>query len=48
MSIMKTNKFSIAALAVASLVAALVAGGPAVAAQAADKPLIGLTLDEGP
>ncbi|MCU1575051.1 MAG: polysaccharide deacetylase [Micrococcaceae bacterium] len=48
MSIMKTNKFSIAALAVVSLVAALVAGGPAVAAQAADKPLIGLTFDDGP
>ncbi|MET1021616.1 MAG: polysaccharide deacetylase family protein [Arthrobacter sp.] len=45
---MKLSKFAAAALATASLVVALLAGGPTVAAQAADKPLIGLTFDDGP
>jgi peptidoglycan/xylan/chitin deacetylase (PgdA/CDA1 family) len=45
---MKKNKFAAKALAVASLIAALLAGGSAVGAQAADEPLIGLTFDDGP
>ena len=45
---MKKNKIAAAALAAASLVVALLAGGPTGAAQAADKPLIGLTFDDGP
>jgi peptidoglycan/xylan/chitin deacetylase (PgdA/CDA1 family) len=45
---MKRNKFAVKALAAASLIAALLAGGSAVAAQAADEPLIGLTFDDGP
>jgi peptidoglycan/xylan/chitin deacetylase (PgdA/CDA1 family) len=48
MSIMSKSKFAVTALAAASLAFALLAGGPAVAAQAADKPLIGLTFDDGP
>ena len=48
MSDMKKNKIAVAALAAASLVLALLAGGPTAAAQAADKPLIGLTFDDGP
>lgn len=42
------SKIAVAALAAASLVVALLAGGPAVSAQAAGKPLIGLTFDDGP
>ncbi|MET1064854.1 MAG: polysaccharide deacetylase family protein [Arthrobacter sp.] len=45
---MKKNKIVVTALAVASLIMALLAGGPTVAAQAAEKPLIGLTFDDGP
>lgn len=45
---MKRSKFAVTVLAAASLVIALLAGGPAVAAHAADKPLIGLTFDDGP
>jgi peptidoglycan/xylan/chitin deacetylase (PgdA/CDA1 family) len=45
---MKKSRFSVAALAAVSLVVALLAGGPSTAAQAADKPLIGLTFDDGP
>ena len=48
MSTMKKNKIAVAALAAASLVVALLVGGPTGAAQAADKPLIGLTFDDGP
>jgi peptidoglycan/xylan/chitin deacetylase (PgdA/CDA1 family) len=48
MSAMKKRKIAVTALAAASLVVALLAGGPTVAAQAADKPLIGLTFDDGP
>ena len=48
MSTMTRSKFAVTALAAASLAFALLAGGPAVAAQAADKPLIGLTFDDGP
>jgi peptidoglycan/xylan/chitin deacetylase (PgdA/CDA1 family) len=48
MSIMSKSKFAVSALAAASLAFALLAGGPAVAAQAADKPLVGLTFDDGP
>lgn len=48
MSTMKKSKIAVTALAAASLVMALLAGGPAAAAQAADKPLIGLTFDDGP
>jgi peptidoglycan/xylan/chitin deacetylase (PgdA/CDA1 family) len=48
MSIMSKSKFAVTALAAASLAFALLAGGPAVAAQAADEPLIGLTFDDGP
>ncbi|MFP5310853.1 MAG: polysaccharide deacetylase family protein [Actinomycetes bacterium] len=42
------SKIAVMALAVLSLILALVAGGPAASAQAADKPLIGLTFDDGP
>ena len=45
---MRKSKIAVTALAAASLVLALLAGGPTVAAQAADKPLIGLTFDDGP
>ncbi|QHK22265.1 polysaccharide deacetylase family protein [Pseudarthrobacter psychrotolerans] len=45
---MRKSKIAVMALAAASLVLALLAGGPTVAAQAADKPLIGLTFDDGP
>ncbi|WP_354217035.1 MULTISPECIES: polysaccharide deacetylase family protein [unclassified Arthrobacter] len=45
---MKKSKFSVVALAAASLVVALLAGGPTATAQAADEPLIGLTFDDGP
>jgi peptidoglycan/xylan/chitin deacetylase (PgdA/CDA1 family) len=45
---MKKNKFAVKALAAATLIAAMLAGGSAVAAQAADEPLIGLTFDDGP
>ncbi|RKR29851.1 peptidoglycan/xylan/chitin deacetylase (PgdA/CDA1 family) [Arthrobacter oryzae] len=46
---MKKNRIAFAALAAASLVMALLTGGPTVAAaQAATKPLIGLTFDDGP
>ena len=45
---MRKSKFSVAALAAVTLVVALLAGGPTVAAQAADKPLIALTFDDGP
>ncbi|WP_052273829.1 polysaccharide deacetylase family protein [Arthrobacter sp. L77] len=45
---MKKNKIAVTALAVASLVLALLVGGPLSPAQAADKPLIGLTFDDGP
>lgn len=45
---MKTRKFSVAALAAASLVVALLGGGPTMAVQAPTKPLIGLTFDDGP
>ena len=45
---MKKSKIAITILAAASMVAALVAGGPTTAAQAVDKPLIGLTFDDGP
>lgn len=48
MSTVKKSKISVVALAAASLVLALLAGGPASAAHAADKPLIGLTFDDGP
>lgn len=48
MSIMRKSKIAVMALAAASLVLALLTGGPTVAAQAADKPLIGLTFDDGP
>jgi peptidoglycan/xylan/chitin deacetylase (PgdA/CDA1 family) len=48
MSIMSKSKFAVTALAAASLAFALLAGGPAVAAQAADEPLVGLTFDDGP
>jgi peptidoglycan/xylan/chitin deacetylase (PgdA/CDA1 family) len=48
MSTMKKSKIAAAALAAASLVVALLVGGPMGAAQAADKPLIGLTFDDGP
>ena len=42
------SKISAVALAAASLVVGLLAGGPTSAAQAADEPLIGLTFDDGP
>ena len=42
------SKIAVMALAALSLVLALLAGGPAASAQAADKPLIGLTFDDGP
>lgn len=45
---MKMSKISAVALAAASLVVGLLAGGPTSAAQAADEPLIGLTFDDGP
>ena len=45
---MKKSKIAVTALAAASLAFGLLAGGPAVAAQAADEPLIGLTFDDGP
>ncbi|MFY9633988.1 MAG: polysaccharide deacetylase family protein [Cellulosimicrobium cellulans] len=49
---MKKNKIAVTALAAASLVVALLGGGPMGAAQADDelddKPLIGLTFDDGP
>lgn len=45
---MTKSKIAAAALASASLVLALLAGGPTGAAQAAEKPLIGLTFDDGP
>jgi peptidoglycan/xylan/chitin deacetylase (PgdA/CDA1 family) len=45
---MKKRNFAAAALSAASLVMALLIGGPAGMAQAADKPLIGLTFDDGP
>ncbi|MDQ0848685.1 peptidoglycan/xylan/chitin deacetylase (PgdA/CDA1 family) [Arthrobacter sp. B3I9] len=45
---MRKSKFSVAALAAVTLVVALLAGGPTMAAPAADKPLIGLTFDDGP
>jgi peptidoglycan/xylan/chitin deacetylase (PgdA/CDA1 family) len=48
MSIMRKSRIAVMALAAASLVLALLTGGPTVAAQAADKPLIGLTFDDGP
>lgn len=48
MSTMKKSKIAAAALAAASLVVALLTGGPTGTAQAADKPLIGLTFDDGP
>jgi peptidoglycan-N-acetylglucosamine deacetylase len=48
MSTMKISKIVAVALAVASMVLALLVGGPAASAQAADKPLIGLTFDDGP
>jgi len=41
------SKFAAVLLAAASLAAALLVGSP-VAANAADKPLIGLTFDDGP
>ncbi|TDT79375.1 peptidoglycan/xylan/chitin deacetylase (PgdA/CDA1 family) [Arthrobacter sp. AG258] len=42
------RKIAVVALAAASLALSLLAGGPAAPAQAADKPLIGLTFDDGP
>lgn len=42
------SKIAVMALAALSLILALMAGGPAASAQAADKPLIGLTFDDGP
>jgi peptidoglycan/xylan/chitin deacetylase (PgdA/CDA1 family) len=48
MSTMRKSKIAVTSLAGASLVLALLAGTPTVAAQAADKPLIGLTFDDGP
>ncbi|MDQ0767555.1 peptidoglycan/xylan/chitin deacetylase (PgdA/CDA1 family) [Pseudarthrobacter defluvii] len=42
------SKIAVMALAALSLILALIAGGPAASAQAADKPLIGLTFDDGP
>jgi peptidoglycan/xylan/chitin deacetylase (PgdA/CDA1 family) len=42
------SKIAVVALAAASLALSLLAGGPAASAQAADKPLIGLTFDDGP
>jgi len=42
------SKIAVMAMAALSLILALVAGGPAASAQAADKPLIGLTFDDGP
>lgn len=42
------SKIAVMALAALSLILALLAGGPAASAQAADKPLIGLTFDDGP
>jgi peptidoglycan-N-acetylglucosamine deacetylase len=45
---MKMSKIAAVALAAASMVLALLVGGPTVAAQAADEPLIGLTFDDGP
>ncbi|WP_104166000.1 polysaccharide deacetylase family protein [Arthrobacter sp. SX1312] len=45
---MKKNKVAVTALATASLVLALLGGSPMSPAQAADKPLIGLTFDDGP
>lgn len=48
MSTVKKSKIAVMALAAASLVMALLSGGPVVAAHAADKPLIGLTFDDGP
>jgi len=45
---MRKSKIAVTALAAASLVMALLAAGPTVAAQAADEPLIGLTFDDGP
>lgn len=49
---MKKNKIAVTALAAASLVVALLGGGPMAAAQADDelddKPLVGLTFDDGP
>jgi peptidoglycan/xylan/chitin deacetylase (PgdA/CDA1 family) len=48
MSTVKKSKIAVTALAAASLVVGLLAGGPTVAAQAADELLIGLTFDDGP
>ena len=42
------SKIAVVALAAASLALSLLAGGPAASALAADKPLIGLTFDDGP
>lgn len=42
------SKIAVMALAALSLILALLAGGPAASAHAADKPLIGLTFDDGP
>ena len=48
MDTMKRIKIAAAAFAAASLVVGLIVGGPVVESQAADKPLIGLTFDDGP
>ncbi len=42
------SKIAVMALAALSLILALIAGAPAASARAADKPLIGLTFDDGP
>ncbi len=48
MGTIRKSKIAAAAFAAVSLVLALLVGGTSVAAQAADKPLIGLTFDDGP
>ena len=48
MSTMERIKIAAAALAAASLVVGLIVGGPVVESHAANKPLIGLTFDDGP
>ena len=45
---MKKSKIAITILAAASMAVALLVASPAMAAQAADEPLIGLTFDDGP
>lgn len=47
-NITKRNRIFVQALATAGLVVAALFGSPAAGAHAADKPLIGLTFDDGP